>query len=237
MPTQRGGYGYQNYSQGDYGTEGVVQESGALSVSASASVTSQGGRDVPSGALAIASTSSIASFSADRDRLSSATISASVTITASGEGIIYEDTDKYAYGSGLYGQAEYTQGDLQTIVIGQSSTASVGGEKIQLGGASVSASSSTSADSEKVFQGSGTVSASSTNTCTGTFTVNVNPNDIQSQATISVTIARVRLSSGTTASQSAVVTIGREKWETITRDSTTWDVINEASTTWEKLVA
>lgn len=233
MPTQRGGYGYQNYSQGDFGTEGVTHDSGALSVSASATVTAEGGRDIQSGALTITSTSSIASFSADRDRESSATINASATITASGEDIIYEDTDKYSYGSGLYGMAEYTQGDLQTIVIAQSTTASVGGERIQQGSATVSATSGKSADSEKIYQGSATSSASATNTCTGAFTVNVNPSTIQSQATVSPTIERVRLAVGTLAVKSAVVTIGREKWEVISRSSDTWTTINETSTTWE----
>lgn len=223
MPTQRGGYGYQNYSQGDFGTEGVTHDSGALSVSASATVTAEGGRDVQSGALTITSTSSIASFSADRDRHSSATINASATITASGEDIIYEDTDKYSYGSGLYGMAEYTQGDLQTIVIAQSTTASVGGERIQQGSATVSATSGESADSEKIYQGSATSSASATNTCSGAFTVNVNPSTIQSQATVSPTIERVRLAVGTSAVESAVVTIGREKWERIARASTVWE--------------
>lgn len=237
MPTQRGGYGYSNYSDGDYGTEGVVHESGALSVTASATTSAQGGRDVPSGALSISANSSIASFSADRDRLSSATISASATITASGEDIIYEDTDKYSYGSGLYGMHEYTNGDLQTIVSAQSSTVVANGIRIQQGSATVSATSGESADSEKIYQGSATSSASVSILANGAFTVNVQPNTITSSATITPSILRIRNASGITTVESGELTHAREKWEVISSATNTWTDKASSSTTWTELVA
>lgn len=152
-------------------------------------------------------------------------ISASSSATATGESVIIERTDEYAYGSGLYGIAEYTQGDLQTIVVGQSSTASVSGEKILLGSASVSSSSSTTSNSEQIFQSDCLTNSLSSATCTGAFTVNAVPNTIEAQATVTPSIERIRFTTINSSVTSGTASIGREKWERIPRGSETWSVI------------
>ena len=225
MPIQRGGYGYDNYSAGDYGTEGVTHSSGTLTVTATSSITAEGGRDVPSGALSVTATSSIASFSADRDRTSSATVNAVVTITASGEDIIYEDTDEYAYGSGLYGMEAYTQGDLQTIVSATSSTAVSNALRVRSASGTSTVTSGESADSEKIFQGSATSSVTSSITADGAFTVNVNPQTISATATTTPSILRLRNATGIVSAESGEMTHGREKWQIISPTSITWTEI------------
>jgi len=225
MPVNRVGYGYGNYSAGDFGTEGVTHESGALTVTATSSTTAEGGKDVPSGALSVTATSSIASFSADRDRESSATVNAVVTITASGEDIIYEDTDEYAYGSGLYGMEAYTQGDLQTIVSATSSTAVSNALRVRSASGTSTVTSGESADSEKIFQGLGASTATLSLTADGAFTVNVNPQTISATATTTPSILRVRNATGIVSAESGEMTHGREKWELITNNSVTWTQI------------
>lgn len=225
MPIQRGGYGYDNYSAGDYGTEGVTHSSGTLTVTATSSITAEGGKDVQSGALSVTATSSIASFSADRDRTSSATVNAVVTITASGEDIIYEDTDEYAYGSGLYGMEAYTQGDLQTIVSATSSTAVSNALRVRSASGTSTVTSGESADSEKIFQGSATSSVTSSITADGAFTVNVNPQTISATATTTPSILRLRNATGIVSAESGEMTHGREKWQIISPTSITWTEI------------
>jgi len=194
-------YGLRTFGQSD----GTVQDASAT-VTASSS-TSDVGWIVSIGSGAIS-------------------ISASSSTTATGESVIIERTDEYAYGSGLYGIAEYTQGDLQTIVIGQSSTASVGGEKINLGSASVSASSSTTSDSEKIFQSQTyAILPEATTTCAGAYTINVSPNTIEAEATVTPNIERVRFTTITSSVTSGTASIGREKWERIPRGSETWTEI------------
>jgi hypothetical protein len=60
-----------------------------------------------------------------------ASTTATSSATASGEVIVLELSDKFAYGTGLYGSNEYDQADLQTIVSATSSTSVASGIKIQ----------------------------------------------------------------------------------------------------------
>jgi hypothetical protein len=87
--------------------------------------------------------------------------------SCSGEVVIIEETDVFSYGSGLYGQNEYTQGDLQTVATATSS-ATVVGLRIQSGSATVTVASSISASGRRVPEGSALINGSSTTTVTST---------------------------------------------------------------------
>jgi len=159
-------FGLRTFGQSD----GTVKDASAT-ISASSTTS-----DMENGVIAIGS--------------GQVTISASASISCSAESIIVERTDEYAYGSGLYGQEEYTQGDLQTIVVSQSTTTVANGNRIRFGDATVSgassitilagftanadgslsATSSTSGASTRVRESSATVSASSTTTANAVFT-------------------------------------------------------------------
>lgn len=221
MPIVRGGYGYSTYSSGDFGTEGVIHDGSAL-ISATSTVVAEGGRSL-TGDGAISVTSSVTA-NAIRERESSASISATLTIVASGEDIIREDSDKFAYGTGLYGSNEYDQADLQTIVSATSSVASVAGVRVQNGSAISSSSSSTASDSEKVYQGSAISSASASTTAHAVYTIiGVASSSAVSSTTISY--IRERNTSALVSTTSGTLTIGREKWEVIPPTSTTWTTI------------
>ena len=133
MPIDRGGYGKDLYSSGDYGTEGITSSAGAV-ISATSSCSAEGGISKSSGALFVV-TSTI-TCAGNRDRTSSANISVAAVFTASGEDIIREDSDKFSYGTGLYGLNEYDQADLQTIVSVTSVTTAAAYERVVSGEAS-----------------------------------------------------------------------------------------------------
>ena len=168
MPVDRIGYGYGTYSDGDFGTEGVTHESGALSVSASSTVTAEGG--ISKFADALTSVTSTFTANGVRYREASATVTASASITSSGEGVIIERTDEFSYGMGLYGYNEYTQGDLQITITGTSSI-SCQARRVPEGSALGNGQCTTSVDSTtngtRIRFGSASVSATSTTTSSG----------------------------------------------------------------------
>ena len=123
-----------------------------------------------------------------------ASMTSTSATTCSGEVVILEETDVFSYGSGLYGQNEYTQGDLQTVVTATSAvTASC--ERILLSGAlsagasgfaaiggflgnasaTVTVTSGATADGQVVGERSATVTSASSitanSTCTFNFTI------------------------------------------------------------------
>jgi hypothetical protein len=151
-------------------------------------------------------------------------ITATSSATASGEVIVLELSDKFAYGTGLYGSNEYDQADLQTIVSATSSVANVSGVRVQNGSAISSSSSSTASDSEKVYQGSAISIASASTTAHAVYTIiGVASSSAVSSTTISY--IRERNSSALVSTTSGTLTIGREKWEVISPTSTTWTTI------------
>jgi hypothetical protein len=90
------------------------------------------------------------------------TITSASSTTCSGESFILEETDKFSYGTGLYGVNEYDQADLQTIVSATSSIASVAGVRIQNGSAVSSATSTLICLGGMRFSGNVSVVATST---------------------------------------------------------------------------
>ena len=96
-----------------------------------------------------------------------ASLTAASSMTCSGESVIFEDTDKFSYGTGLYGKNEYDQADLQTIVSATSSIASVSGEKIHLASATSNAVAIIDILGGLTFSGSVSVIATSTFSSSG----------------------------------------------------------------------
>ena len=72
--------------------------------------------EVLNASATVTATSSIANVNWVVAIGAAASMTSTSATTCSGEVIILEETDVFSYGSGLYGQNEYTQGDLQTVV-------------------------------------------------------------------------------------------------------------------------
>ena len=152
------------------------------------------------------------------------TLTATSLTTCSGESVILEETDKFSYGTGLYGLNEYDQADLQTIVSATSSIASVSGVRIQTGSAIASASSSTTSDSEKIHQGVVVLTALATTSANAVYTIIGAANaSCSSDATAIPT--RIRIGGAVISTTSGTLAIGREKWEVIAPTPTTWTEI------------
>jgi hypothetical protein len=152
------------------------------------------------------------------------TLTATSSTTCSGESIIIERTDKFAYGTGLYGKNVYDQADLQTIVSATSSIASVSGVRVQNGSAISSASSSTTSDSEKIHQGVAVVTALVTTSANAVYTI-IGAANVSCSSDITAVPTRIRSGGAVISTTSGTLAIGREKWEVIAPTSTTWTEI------------
>jgi len=152
------------------------------------------------------------------------TLTATSSSTCSGEVVIIERSDKFAYGSGLYSSNEYDDADLQTIVSATSSVASVSGVRVQNGSATATSSSTTASDAEKIYQGSAISSASSSTTASSVFVAS-SGGSLTATSGTTVDFIRERNSNALVSTTSGTLAIGREKWEVIPPTSTTWTII------------
>lgn len=153
-------------------------------------------------------------------------VTATSTVTASAEKFFLESSDKFAYGTGLYGYNKYDAEDLQTIISATSVDTTCTGAKVNLASATSSVTSGTTASAERVEQPNATLTATSSSTAsalavfesgatmTSTSTTNQTSNN-----------TRVRESTGIVSSTSGIATIAREKWEVIPPTSITWTEI------------
>jgi hypothetical protein len=121
--------------------------------------------------------------------------------SCSGEVVIIERIDEFAYGMGSYGINAYTQGDLQTVITATSS-ASVSGIRKRVGTATVSAVANVSASARRVPEGSALVNGTSTTTVTTTG----NGSRVREGSATSSTVASVTTDAFKTAKGSATVT-------------------------------
>ena len=149
------------------------------------------------------------------------TMTANSSSSCSGESVIIEETDKFSYGTGLYGSNEYDQADLQTIVSATSAIANVSGVRVQNGSAVASASSSTTSDSEKIHQGDAVVTALVTTSANAVYTIKASAS-LYGSSDITAIPIRIRSGGATISTTSGTFTIGREKWEVIAPTATTW---------------
>jgi len=118
------------------------------------------------------------------------TITATSSSTCSGEVVILEETDKYGFGSGLYGLHVYDEANLQTV-ISATSSASASCIKIQTGSATINAVSTISANARRVPEGSALVNGASTTSVDST----ANGSRIRESSAISSTTASNSISS------------------------------------------
>ena len=153
-----------------------------------------------------------------------ASMTSTSSTTCSGEVVIIERSDKFAYGSGLYSSNEYDDADLQTIVSATSSVASVSGVRVQNGSATATSSSTTASDAEKIYQGSAISSASSSTTASSVFVAS-SGGSLTATSGTTVDFIRERNSNALVSTTSGTLAIGREKWEVIPPTSTTWTII------------
>ena len=154
-----------------------------------------------------------------------ATVTAAGSLTGAAIQFFLESSDKYAYGSGLYGTQRYDQEDLQTIVSATSVGTSCVGAKVNLASAVSSASSSVAGASEKIHQPSGATTANSSVTSRAEAVYISGAQMSSASTTAFTTVIRVREDTAAVSSTSGTATIGREKWEVIVNDTNTWTQI------------
>lgn len=153
-------------------------------------------------------------------------ITATSTVTATAEKFFLESSDKFAYGSGLYGYNKYDAEDLQTIISATSVDTTCTGAKVNLATATVSATSGTTANVERIQQPTTATTATSSVTSAGLVVyVGTGALTANSSTTQTSNDTRVRESTGIVSSTSGIATIAREKWEVIPPTSITWTQI------------
>ena len=154
-----------------------------------------------------------------------ATVSATGALTGAAIAFFLESSDKFAYGSGLYGYNPYDATDLQTIVSATSVGTSCVGAKVNLASANSIAASSVTGVCERIHQPSGTTTANSSVTARAE-AVYISGAQMSSASTTAVTLVhRVREDTAALSSTSGTATIGREKWVVIVNDTNTWTQI------------
>ena len=101
--------------------------------------------------------------------LGSGQITGTVTSSSScsGEVVIIERIDEFAYGMGAYGENAYTQGDLQTVITA-TSTVTASCIRKRTGSATASVVANVSASARRVPEGSALINGTSTTTVTTT---------------------------------------------------------------------
>ena len=154
-----------------------------------------------------------------------ATITAAGSLTGAAIKFFLESSDKYAYGSGLYGTQRFDSEDLQTIVSATSVGTTCVGSKVNLASAVSSASSSGTSLAEQIRQPNASTTANASTTSRAE-AIYISTAQMSSASTTAfTTVIRVREDTGAVSSTSGTATIGREKWEIIVNDTNTWTQI------------
>jgi hypothetical protein len=247
-------YGANEYTQGDLQTVVTATStvtasceriliSGALSAGAS-SIAAIGGFTANVSATSTTTSATTSSGQVVGERSATVTVTSTVTsnatatynysiaiaavasIACSAEKFFLESSDKFVYGSGLYGRQVYDAADLQTIVSATSVDTTCTAAKVNLASATVSAVASNTCDSEKIHQEGGSTTATSTITSSGNV-IYIGQGVVTATSEFTQTTEnwRVRESTGIVSSTSGTATIAREKWEIIAPTVITWDKI------------
>ena len=154
-----------------------------------------------------------------------ATVSATGALTGAAIQFFLESSDKFAYGSGLYGYNPFDATDLQTIVSATSVGTSCVGAKVNLASANSIAASSVTGVSERIHQPSGATTANSSVTSRAEAVYISGAQMSSASTTAFTTVIRVREDTAAVSSTSGTATIGREKWEVIVNNNNTWTQI------------
>lgn len=231
MTAYRSAYGEGNFSAYFFGVEGSFVDASAVSTATSSGTVS--GVKLKSGSASISATAS-SDVVVNAIRTNSGSVTATSTVTASADKFHLEDASNFAYGSGAYGIAEYAGTDLQTIVIGQSSTASVGAVRIRLADGALDAVSALTSDGTRIRTTDATVSADSGSTASGSFSV-VGNATISAVSTNTSDVNRVRNTSGSTAIASVLTATGRYRYEPRAKDNESWTAIERGTEIWTEV--
>ena len=176
------------------------------------------------GAATASSTSSV-SVVAEKLKGGQASITATSSVTASGESIVIERSDKVPYGAAKYGYNRYDLNDLQTIVSVTSGLTVASALRVRIVDGSLSATSGGTASGEVIKLGAGEVSAASTIAAQGFYTIK-GAGIVSAQSAVTINVIRRRKGSAISSGTSGTLTIGREKWEPIpVSTSPTWTII------------
>ena len=154
-----------------------------------------------------------------------ATVTASGNLTGAAIKFFLESTDKYAYGSGLYGTQRFDQEDLQTIVSATSVGTSCIGAKVNLVPIEIFAVSPTSCTAEEIRQPTAATTANASVSSRAEVIFAPSAAMTSNSTTAFTSVQRVREGISALSSTSGVASIGREKWVLITNDSVTWTQI------------
>jgi len=154
-----------------------------------------------------------------------ATVTAAGALTGAAIKFFLESSDKYAYGSGLWGTQRYDQEDLQTIVSATSVGTSCIGAKVNLVPIAIFAVSPTSCSAEDIKQPVAATTANATISSRAEAIFISSGAMTSTSVTAFTSVQRVRQDTGAVSSTSGVALLGREKWVLITNDSVTWTQI------------
>jgi hypothetical protein len=204
-------------------------------VSASSTTASSGVRYREGSATATVGSSITVSSTATLSGV--ATVNATSTVVANAEKFFLESSDKFSYGTGLYGLNEYDQADLQTIISATSVSSTASGEKINLASAVSSASATNTADSEKIHQQGGSTTCNATIVARAVTALSSGPLSTSCSSDVVIAFERKRNAEAIVSTTSGTLAVAREKWETVSPTSQDWDTISETSTTWTDIAA
>ncbi len=213
---------------------GGMTLNGSATPTATSTVSSGGVRYRESSATASVSSSTTVSPTATYS--DSVSISATSSVSANAESFFLERSDKFAYGTGLYGMNAYDEADLQTIVSATSVASTCSAEKINLATAVSSASASNTASSEKIHLSGGSMTSTAVGTADSVFVAS-GSGSMSSSSTTTIAFIRKRNSDALVSTTSGTTTIAREKWEVVSPTGATWNTIAETSTTWTDIAA
>ena len=154
-----------------------------------------------------------------------ATVTAAGALTGAAIKFFLESSDKYAYGSGLYGTQRFDQEDLQTIISATSVGTSCVGAKVNLVPIEIFAVSPTACSAEDIIQPTATTTANASVTSRAEVVYAPSASMTSASTTAVTLVHRVREDTAAVSTTSGTATIGREKWEIIVNDTNTWTQI------------
>jgi hypothetical protein len=209
---------------------GGMRFSGDGTATSSSIISSVGVRYRESGATITASSATVASSTATYS--DSASITVTSNTSANAEAFYLERSDKFAYGSGLYGLQVYDEADLQTIVSSTSVSSTASCERLRLVGATTNVAATVTSSSEKINLGSALSSSTVSTSVTGLYVFSVQ-GLINANATTALNnIIRVRNVESLVSANSPIFSIAREKWEAVSLSTNVWNTMSVDSSSW-----
>jgi len=213
---------------------GGMRYKGEGTTTSSSTVSSSGVRYRESSATVNANSTTTVSPTATYS--DSVSIAVTCTVSANAEKFFLESSDKFAYGTGLYGINAYDEADLQTIVSATSVSSTASGEKINLNSAIATSTSTSTLSAEKIHRSGGAMTSTAVGVAHSVFVASSGGLMLSTSGT-TIAFIRKRNTNALVSSTSGTLTIAREKWEVVSPTGATWSTISETSQTWTKIAA